>query len=227
MLICKKCGIENPLGRVFCGACGGRLDLAGMVSASMAQGRGASWFSRFWGLLVAFLILVVLGIASQCLVARTAPVGEVGNRSDLAAVTRPLRLLMNLGRGRSVGVDLPEKSINAFLALKARRLGAESITVSTGEGYFNVRLVQVADPLGVGSFEYIPRFSYDYTFVPVGGAVGTRRVAMGRLRLTGPLKTMAVRKLLALASGLDEWKAFANVTEIRAEDGKIWVKATK
>ncbi len=83
MLICKKCGVDNPMGRVFCGACGGRLDLDGLSSASVTQGRSASWFSRFWGLLVALLILVVLGIAAQCLVARTAPIGEIGNRAHL------------------------------------------------------------------------------------------------------------------------------------------------
>ena len=37
MVKCTKCGADNPLGRVFCQACGSKLDLSAMTSESVAE----------------------------------------------------------------------------------------------------------------------------------------------------------------------------------------------
>ena len=48
MINCAKCGTENPLGRVFCKACGEKLDLRDMSSQRVVEMQKVGWLAKHW-----------------------------------------------------------------------------------------------------------------------------------------------------------------------------------
>lgn len=227
MLTCKHCGTSNPLGRVFCGACGKRLDLSNITSQTVLSSSGSNPLARHWGKLVALFIVVLLGVGSLAFFPRIEPIGTKGSSGDASRIAGPLRQLKTLRPGRTLGAEFSEKGINAYLDRMVRRLGVESLSVLVGDSHFGVRLVKALEPISMGSLKFTPRFSFDYVFVPVGPVVRARRASMGRLMLIGPLKHIAVRTLGLLLADQDDWAAFEHVSEIKAEDGKIRIKAVR
>jgi len=227
MLTCKNCGATNPLGRVFCGACGRKLDLSGMSSNAVLKAPRSSFLARHWGKLVALLILVLLASASLAFFPRPEPIGDRGSSTDASRLAGPLRMLTNLAAGRTLGAEFSEPGINAYLHRKARLLGVESLSVDVRDGYFAVRMVESLQPVSLGSFKFTPRFSYDHVFVPAGPVVRARSVWVGRLPLIGPFKSIVVRRLHLLMAAQREWQAFEHVAEIKAEDDTIRIKAVR
>jgi len=227
MMICTNCGTSNPLGRVFCGACGKKLDLSGISSSTVTARERPNFFLRHWGKLFTILIVILLGAGSLAFFPNPEPIGKRGSSTDAARVQGPLRRLASLSRKRTLGAEFAERGINAYLHRKARSLRVESLSVDVGDGSFMVRMVEALQPVSLGSFKFTPRFSYDYIFVPAGPVVRARRAAVGRLVVIGPLKHAVVRKLHLLLASQAEWKAFEHAAEIKAEDGKIKVKAVR
>jgi hypothetical protein len=228
MVICSKCGVENPLGRVFCGACGSKLDLAHMTSDTVAQAVKVSWISIHWPKFVVAAVILLLAVVALAFWPQTAPIGKEGNRLGGQRVQAALRALQEAQPGRAVARDFSDEDINGFFRFfKTEKLNVESLSVQVSRGYFRVRVIRVIAPLRIGSFQLMPRVSQDLYCVPVGGTVRVRRVVMGHLSWLGPFRSSIVRRTYALLAGEPEWRVLANASEIRADDGKIWVNVSR
>ena len=68
MLVCKKCGADNPLGRVFCGSCGGKLDMTDITSDTLADQQRASFFVAHYKKFLLVLLLLVLATVGLTLI---------------------------------------------------------------------------------------------------------------------------------------------------------------
>jgi uncharacterized membrane protein YvbJ len=60
MIICPKCGNDNPLGRVFCGKCGSKLDFSHTSSQEMVVKVKVNWWGTHWRKIAYLVFLMVL-----------------------------------------------------------------------------------------------------------------------------------------------------------------------
>lgn len=228
MLICKKCNAQNPLGRVFCGSCGAKLDLTRMSSDEVQDLQQVAWIARRWPMVIGILALAIVAMAAAAFVPSGKRIGEAGTAASGGRVTSPLRSLQYVAKGRSIERTFTEAEINGYFRhFKVRKMPVKSVSVASSDGYFAVRIVRAIGPLEIGTVVIEPKISYDLMCVPVGGAIRVRHARMGQMPLLGPLKTLVVRRIHRVFAQEKEWAAFAQVKEIRAEKGKITLRAEK
>jgi hypothetical protein len=128
MIKCKACDYDNPIGRVHCVQCGGKLDLSAIVTEGQATGArgevvvkvqkagGGSSIGRLVRKLVSLLILaalVVLGL----LVWQELPVDEIKTNAALAlaAKGRLDTLMQAQERGTPLTITFSTAEINSYL----------------------------------------------------------------------------------------------------------------
>lgn len=227
MLICKKCGADNPLGRVFCGSCGTKLDLDRVSSQAVGEMSRPNWFLRSWRLLVGLVVAALLGVAGLAFWPQTERIGKEPAVGGAQRVLSALRPMLNLRPGQAIGRDFSEEDLNALLAERAEALKLQMVAVRVGEGYFVMRAVRKAEGIGLGDYKLQPALSYDLTCVPRGSVVHVTRVVMGRLPLPGAFRSGAVRRFHALMATQKEWSLFQYTTEITAGNGKLGVKLAR
>lgn len=112
---CPACGHMNPLGRLFCAKCGGKIEVTDRTLRSAREpGQGA------WALTARLIrLLVFLGLLfSLYLLSRpVAPEGRLGTRSDGALLAQKMNLLHAAAEtGRSEAQDATEAEVNGYIA---------------------------------------------------------------------------------------------------------------
>jgi hypothetical protein len=203
MVICKKCGVDNPLGRVFCGGCGTRLELDRINMGTELKQHRPNWFRVHGVGLAVGLVVALLAVASLAFWPQSERIGEKPAAGGSSRMSGPLRAMAGLRPGQSIGRAFTEADINSlFSTERAKEMGIESLSVEIYDGFFNVRMVCPLPEIKLGSIDLQPKLSYDYACVPVGSVVRVRKAQK-------------------------EWSSFENTTEIRAEKGKIWIKVAK
>lgn len=228
MIVCNKCGNSNPLGRVFCGACGSKLDLRDLSSENMAQITKKPIISLKWLKLLWILLIVPIVLAGLAFWPDAAPIGKEGTRLGSQRVDGSLRLFQDLKKGRTLGREFTEEDINGYFKFdKAAKLQAESITMQVFEGYLQLRVVRAMNRIKLGSVELVPRVSYDLYCVPMGSLLRVSKVRMGHLSCAGPLKTSVIRKIYGMVAAEKEWAVFTDMTELKPVPGKVTVVLTK
>ena len=228
MLKCPQCGVVNPLGRVFCDNCGGKLDLSNMTRAQVKQTvKGVSvWTLVGRAAAVLLSVAIVLGVLS--LIPSTQPIGAEPFRDGVSKVASPLATMRNLPRGRVVARTFSEADINGYFRYgKARELKFESVSLSIGEGFFVAHIVERLGPWRLGTMEVTPRLSYRLACLPLGTAIRVSKVKMGILPLVGPPKTAVIRKIHRRFAAQPEWESFEHLTAIRATPGVIELEASR
>ena len=228
MILCKKCGNSNPLGRVFCGTCGSKLDLSGLSSETVAEITRRPLVSLRFLKILWLLLLAPIIIAALAFWPDSAPIGRDGTRLGMQRVEGSLHLLADVKKGRTLGREFTEEDVNGYFKFdKAAKLQTESISVQAFEGYIQVRVVRALSMIRLGSVEVVPRVSYDLFCVPMGSLVRVSKVRMGHLSWLGPMKTSVVRSIYRMASSQKEWAVFGDMTELKLAPGKITVVLTK
>jgi hypothetical protein len=230
MIICSRCGNQNPLGRVFCGTCGAKLDLTHMTTENVSQmTRRARIFNVKWLSYIASVILVVLLIlAGLAIWADTEVIGKEGTRLGGDRVGSGLRLMSELKAGRTLNREFPEDDINGYFKfMKAQSLEVDSVTVQVTSGRFQVHVVRTLTSIRIGTFSFQPKVSYDLYCVPVGGRVRIVGARIGHLRWLGPARSSIIGRVYHLFSSQKEWAAFENLVEVKAEAGKITAQASR
>lgn len=225
MLVCEKCGAENPLGRVFCGTCGAKLDLTHMKSEDVADSQKASWVRQHIFKVVIGIVLIVVAMAGLGLWPQTDMIGEKGTRIGGRRVERKLRAMQRIRKGQSLSVDFPEKDINGYFEfLKQEKLKVDSFSVSVMEEYLAARMVRTLGKWEVGKFEIMPKISCDVVCVPSeGGGVIVSKAGIGHLPLWGPVADVVAQVVHKTVASQKEWAPFEHLAEIKMEEGKVSV----
>ncbi len=226
MLVCPRCGNQNPLGRVFCLVCGSKLDLSRLSSQTVAETLKPNWFAIHWpkfayGFLAFLGILVVTALWPV-----VQPLGETGADLKGQQLERQLdRIRTTLRPGQRLMLAATEKEINAFLGIKARKIGAASISAEIGSDYVRLHLVRpfFSLPLLVTNKVWEPRYSWTLAWVVSGNALYLSRAKIGHLKAVGPLRYFVYRRALRLAAQEKEWDLASMVQGIKAEKGKLTV----
>ncbi len=226
MLFCQKCGNENQLGRVFCTKCGAKLDLSSITSDAVVESERVGWWSRHGRKLAGALVVLLLGLVVLAFVPRTGRIGAEGTRGGGRRVHNDLRALARLSGEMEATFD--ESDINGYFEFfKTDELeNVDRVSVQVGPGYFTVREERTLFELSVLNFNLRPKITREFMCVPRGGGrVLVRRVWLGRLRLLGPLRTRATRNLHGRVAEQNDWQGLGNVTDLRARDNSIQIKA--
>lgn len=210
------------MGRVFCAACGARLDLAHVSRGDMAErGPRWRWLRRTLGILVA---VGVVAAGALALWPAGGEIGVRGVRGDVRRVRENLGTLSVLRSGRSLGCEFLEKDINAFLYFtKLRKMKLLAFSVDVTPGRVHVRVIRRLGPWQAGPVRLAPRLSVDLICEPADGRLAARGASVGRLPLCGPAKIPAVKWVHGLVSDEQEWQILKSLSEVRAEDGRIAV----
>lgn len=110
---CGSCGHRNPMGRLYCMACGAKLEVTEKsVSVTGAAARRGRNVLRGLRLLIT---LGLLGVLVQ-LMRPVLPQAAVGSRADANVLGRKLTSLQDaVMENRARAEQLPESEINAYL----------------------------------------------------------------------------------------------------------------
>lgn len=229
MLTCPKCGSNNPLGRVFCSACGSRLDFTGLSSNEIVgSARPSIWRRIRWGWVAAGLGALALLLVVLACWPKSAPLGEEGTRIGGNRVTRQFSAVSKLRRGQSLGLNFEEKDLNGYLRFeKAPKLDLESLSVELGPRRMRVRMVQTLTVLDVGPIRFSPRISRDVLIVPARSRLLFRKGSIGHLPLVGPFKGIAIKSVRRKLDREPEWQALRDTADIRMESRKLFVLVEK
>lgn len=228
MLNCQKCGHENQLGRVFCGACGTKLDLTAMTSEVVSEMEKKSLMQKHWwkGLLgIVVLVLAVVGLAFW---PDASLIGQKGTPGGSKKVEINLRVLKGLRTGQGLGPVFKEADVNGYLEhVVAKKAGVGSIRVVLLPSVLRVKVIKTIFSQKIGNFNLAPKISYDLYCMPMGNGLVVRKVTQGHLPMVGPFRSMTVRKIYSIFTSLEDWDAFAGLTEIAIEEGQITPKVVK
>lgn len=226
MVVCTQCGGDNPLGRLFCIKCGARLDLRNMSSASVAAKRGGARLPALLPQLIRFLMLLLLVLIGLAFWPQSGPIGGRGSEAGAQNVSRTLRNLQALGRGRTMSATFTEQDVNGYFEhVRAPKMKLDSVSLRMQGGYFTVR---VMEKLGPSVFESLhPRMSSELICVPLGRNVRVVRASVGHLTWLGPLKGLVAHRLVRRFASEPEWAVFRDIDELRAEEGRIWISVKK
>ncbi|MCX6907413.1 MAG: hypothetical protein NTY01_05160 [Verrucomicrobia bacterium] len=128
MIKCKACNYDNPIGRVHCVQCGGKLDLSLVVTADQATGAhgevvvkvqragGGVSFGHTIRKIISLAVVAVLVVVGL-LVWQPTPVEDVSTSAAfaLAAKGRFDTLVQAQERGTAMTVAFSSKEINSYL----------------------------------------------------------------------------------------------------------------
>lgn len=229
MLICKKCGTENPLGRIFCGSCGEKLDLTHMSSGAVAEAQKVAWIRRHISKIVACVVIAVLVITGLALWPKTATIGKKGTRLGGRRMEIAINSIERLRKGDLLGLDFTEKDINGYFEFfKTKKLKADSVSVSVRHGCMALRMVRTLTRWQMSKFEIVPKISCDVLCVPEqGGRVKVSKASIGHLPLLGPAKMPVVRAMREIVAGQKEWAGFEYLADIKMDEEKVSVLIKK
>lgn len=228
MVACQKCGGQNPDGRVFCGACGDRLDLTGMTSDTFVRSRRRKRALSSLKLIPPLLgglavLLVALGVWPS-----TVPVGKPGTRVGGRRALRQFSALRELKDGRSLSAWLTEEDVNGYFQyFGVSRMEVDSFSVDLQPGYFTVRVVRTRGPFSLGRFEFSPKASIDLVCAPVGARVLVRKARVGHARVPGPFKRIPASRVASLFRDWDERAVVASLSNVASAEDKIELAVRK
>ncbi len=223
MLKCAKCGVENPLGRVFCGACGSKLDLSSLTSEFVSEQHRVNFFRLHLRAFVNALVLIPVALLALALWPRLAPIGTVGNAAGTSNIGRQLGVLSGIGPGRSISIEVAEKDLNGYFQYsRIKKTKITSLSLHCVKGAFSVQMVvPLIPPIAIGPVSLEPKISYSLLVVPVGKQFRVVRAHIGHLRAFGPLKRVAVNPFMRLIAGGKEAAVLDRLSEVRCEEGKF------
>lgn len=228
MVNCGKCGIANPLGRVVCGACGAKLDLSHITSEGFERARERAEQLRKLRALIPLAILWAVGCAALALWPRVDRIGKPGTLIGARRVEGHVATLGQIKPGQTLAVWLTEEDANGYFEfVGAKRLGAESFSVTFEPNRLTARLVRQPMSLALGVVEITPRFSVEVVGEPAGGRLAVRRAMWGHLPLIGPFRRIAASRMTAAFAGWDERALLTSLANLRVETGKVELTARK
>jgi hypothetical protein len=226
MLICKKCGSDNPLGRIFCGSCGSKLDMSDMTSDTLADRQRESFLLTHYKKMLLVLAILVLATIGLALWPSTAVLGEEGTSLGSSKVKQHMGLLLNLAPGQVVKLTVNEKDINGYLKhTKLRKSRYESCSTRLVSRGMSARLVRPLADVPLGKFKLKLKISFDLRCVPAAGQVVVTGASVGHLPLWGPTKTLALTEYRKLFASGKEQGLLKVLTDIRIEDGQAELSA--
>jgi len=229
MLTCPKCGSNNPLGQVFCRACGSRLDYRGTSASEIAGTMRASIWRRIpwvWGVVAAVaIVLLLVGLACW---PKSVPLGEEGTRVGAERVKNQFSAVSKIRRRQRLGISFTEKDLNGYFRfVKVPALNLDSLSVEVNERRARVRMVQTLTVVDIGPIRFSPQISRDVVIVPAGNRLIFRKASMGHLAFMGPFKGIVIRAVRRRLGGETEWKALEDAAEVTMERGKVSVLVEK
>jgi hypothetical protein len=230
MVVCKKCGNENPLGRVFCVKCGTKLDLTHMTSEHVVEIQ-KSWsdpFVKYWPKAAAAVIILAVALVVLALWPTSGVIGKKGTRVDGHRVENAISSLKFIRIGETRNLEFKEEDINGYFEFfKAKTMNMQSVSVSLQDGYLFVRVIQPIHSIPLIKVNFEPVMSYDLVCQPYGGSLVLDTVKFGHLSMFGPLKTSAVKRMYALFGKEPECATLHFVTDIKCAPGKMSFQAKR
>jgi hypothetical protein len=249
MVVCKKCGHENDLGRIFCLRCGEKLALDEIPSPAQEkkywskvrqkelrrQGRSLGQIAWRWAKVVIFVVLV--SCLALIFVAPPAPKIQRNNEIGRSAHEKRARLRDAITMGRRQTVEFTQDEINELLpSLDAEPGGgfgtyqARARQLEIGNGHITSFIY---GELGLGSAVNLPivvRLSLRP--IPANGTLEFQEtgLSVGRLpipRLLFPAFRYLMNRMEKFwddESFKDDRVLLGRARSIRAADGKLYIE---
>lgn len=226
MIICKKCGTQNPLGRVFCQSCGTKLDLSAMSTDVVSEAVKVNWFVKHWTKFAILLVAILLIPVFLSLWSVQGAIGEKGVRVKAKdAVERNLTLVTGLRAGQRVGPEFTEADINGYFEnFENEKLKIDGFSVSIKKGLITARLLKSFFKIKAGEYIVPIGFSYEVSCVPSSGRLLVGEARLGHLPLVGGTKSIASGAILKTLAADERWAPLSkDIEDIKLVDGKITV----
>jgi hypothetical protein len=230
MVTCKKCGNENPLGRVFCVKCGTKLDLTHMTSEHVQEIQ-KTWSDplvKYWPKAAAAIVVLCLVLVGLAFWPDSELIGKKGNRQEGKKVETAMTSIKSMKTGATTTMAFTEEEINGYFDFfKTKGMGMQSVSVSVMDGYVFVRIVKPLQSIPIPKFQVSPVMSYELQCVPSGGQLWPASVKVGHLSMFGPLKTSAWRSVYGIFAKELEWANMNSISDVKCAAGKITIQVVK
>jgi len=240
MILCGKCGYDNPLGRIFCGQCGDKLDLNQIAEPeSIKAGSASSARARaiLFILLDAIILAIVLAGLAFWPAAHEASLGSDSlSRAALGKLTRLNSAAVTMAH------EFSEKEANVLAAGYMEGLkrsgdrnvsGVKSIEIQLEPNAVRATAFASVGPWHFGTYTLGPfPITYSVLAVPVkeGKAVrfDVRRGAVGHLPLPGPIGKPVAGKFELIFSKASRYKNLFNKADtIELKKGAVTIGIKK
>lgn len=240
MIICGKCGNDNPLGRIFCAQCGEKLNLDQLNEPGMIRKEpGMSTRTRaiLFILLDLIVLLLVLGGLSFWPAAHEASLGPDSlGQAALGKLTRMDSATVSLAQ------EFSEKEANVlvarYLSGQQKGSGMNAKGVNSVEIQFEPNAIRATAYASIGPWHFgtfsVGPFPITYSVVTVPVKEGNvvrfdiRRGAIGHLPLPGPLSKPAADKLSLIFSKATRYRTLFNKTSaIELQKGAVKITTNK
>lgn len=232
MPVCTKCGLDNPLGRVFCTGCGSKLDIGNLTSEDIAESQRPGWFARSWKMILVLVIVAIVAVGCAVMWPRTDVIGEKGNIRGGRNIQAKLKAYSSTvqARNRRLGPypPLQEADINGYFEFfAAKKIKAVSVSTSIQDGFFALRVARPIASWEVFGFAVRPTLSCDIVCVPQEGSVRVAKAALGHLPMIGPGKNLVGKMVYGMFSDDKDLNFFQYLVDVKAEKGQIFLTVEK
>jgi hypothetical protein len=221
-ITCGNCGYENPLGRIFCGQCGKKIDLAAMTAQNVAERTAPSRVAAAGKIVFAVVLVLVLAILG--LVCWPAAVsGDQGTRRGAQEAERKLGALQRAAKyGTRIGQSFNEKEINGYIVEKRPKSNVGAVASLSRSGY-SICIVRRVGPFSLGKLT-VPALSLTCTLRGASrdGRLTVASAAYGHLPMPAFLKAMPIltaKKYLPIDDRVRE--VSGAVSAITFSDGQV------
>ena len=225
MIICGKCGNDNPLGRVFCGKCGGKLDFSHTSSADIAAKTQTKKFEGWGKPVTMVIVLIVLIPVALALWPKTTAIGKPASSGGDKRVEVGVKASSTIKKGQTGNIAFAEEDINAYFEQgKAKAAGFDTVRVSLLQGFFTAQAIRPLFqlPFKVKGNPFTVKMSFEVVCVPVkGGTVVVRKAAVGHLPMIGPMKAIAAGQFRKGADAQKDWTTFKSAAETKIDAGRV------
>jgi hypothetical protein len=230
MVTCKKCGNENPLGRVFCVKCGTKLDLTHMTSEHVQEIQ-KTWSDplvKYWPKAAAAIVVLCLVLVGLAFWPDSELIGKKGTRLDGHKVESAMASVKTMRTGATATMSFSEEEINGYFDFfKTKGMALQSVSVSVMDGYVFVRIVRPLQSIPIPKFHVSPIISYELQCQPYGGQLVVASIKVGHLSMFGPLKTSAKRTVYTMLSREPEWANMKFISDIKCVPGRMTIQLVK
>jgi len=207
-MLCSRCGMKNEPSRLFCAACGVKLDLeSGRWRSSASRGR---WLLR--------IVQVLLLAAMALLLWPVRPQGAAGGEAEALEFNGKIKILSAaLERGILIVQPISEAEVNGYLAEILKRnpdLSRSERLGRLGIGELNLQFQPDGITVTVIALWGPVRLSYEVTGQPrwQNGRFGlnVRRARWGHLPLAGYASHWMIRRIEVMFSGMERERNVLN-----------------
>ena len=227
MVICNKCGEDNPMGRVFCLGCGTKLDLKDISHEDLFKVTKLTFREKHGATVAKVLVVALLSPLGLAFWPMQSPISDEADGGAASTLERSLRKARSsVDRGGMVQLAAGGPVLNGLANKRSSQISAQSLSFGVSNSVMSVRAIY-RPTWKLGDYKVSPIYSCDVDYTADGKAIRAKTGRMGHLPLIGPAALIAAIPVGKIFSAQDEWPVTEHLDTISIKERTLRVTLKK